>query len=415
MKKTININLAGYPFTVDEDAYEMLSQYLETLKHAFNDNNDDNELIEDFETRIAELLMERCPAPGIASVSDVAQIISRLGQPEEMMEQESIQVETESHGESATEIVAEEEIPTPPPFCPEPQKTKHRLYRDTDNKLLGGVCSGIAAYMGWDVVWVRLIFVALMFASFSAVVIAYFILWIVVPVATTPLQKMELHGETPTLQNIGERVVSMTTDVKESGITRAIGVIGKIILLVLAALAIPLLGAICIGLISCIIAVFSGASVLGVLLTELCGYSFPISGEPTLWALLGICALITLAVPLVLLIMSAFRSSDKPTVPSRGWRIALVTVWLLCFAGAAVCGGLLYKDMSKNYPVPGHDGFDRLIEKAEHIQIVCDSISDKADSISADTIRVPGHELSNTLHEVKEIVEIANSIKKSKY
>lgn len=109
MKKTFNINVAGFPFTIDDDAYTLLSDYLDTIEHAFAKQDDSRELVNDIESRIAELLLEQTSSgSAIVTAQDVEQVIRRVGQPEEMIEEdETISIDSEK--------MEYKETVTPPP------------------------------------------------------------------------------------------------------------------------------------------------------------------------------------------------------------------------------------------------------------------------------------------------------------
>ncbi|MDE6028104.1 MAG: PspC domain-containing protein [Muribaculaceae bacterium] len=201
MKITYNINLDGRVFTIDEDAYRLLDDYLETLKHAFN-NSENKEIVADIEARISEVFfINQEEGKSVVTLQDVEAVITRIGHPEELIEEVDETVVEE--GEKV-EVKVESVLPPPPPIqAPKPVK---RLYRDSSNGMIGGVCAGLAEYLNVDVTWVRLIAVALCFVSLSTLALAYLILWIVLPNAETPYQRMQMSGESPTLQNIGQSV-----------------------------------------------------------------------------------------------------------------------------------------------------------------------------------------------------------------
>ncbi len=187
MKKTITVNLGGTVFSIDEDAYDLLRVYLEKIESHFTGNADRQEIINDIEARIAELL-----SPGNHSLShaitlkDVEEIIVIMGEPAEFAG------ETGETGEP---------VGSPAPGG----RSRKRIYRDVDNRVLGGVCSGLGAYLSIDVVWIRIIFVILALIAFSGVLV-YLLLWIVVPPAVTTAQKLEMKGEPVNIHNIGRAV-----------------------------------------------------------------------------------------------------------------------------------------------------------------------------------------------------------------
>ena len=212
MKKTFNINVAGFPFIIDDDAYTLLSDYLDTIEKAFSRQEDGNEVASDIESRIAELLLE-CTSSGsqIVSAANVEEVISRVGKPEEMIE-DDINVSADETTGEAKAIVNETESIIPPPYIPPMPPTKRKLYRDPMNAMLGGVCSGLAWYLKLDPTMVRLITVLITIISVATGGIAYLILWIVIPEARTPLERMEMMGEEPTVENIGKTVTGNFRD-----------------------------------------------------------------------------------------------------------------------------------------------------------------------------------------------------------
>jgi phage shock protein PspC (stress-responsive transcriptional regulator) len=180
MKKTISVNIAGTLFQIDEDAYSRLEQYFQRIEAGYNYSPEGKEIISDLETRLAELLEGRIKDNSrTISIDDVNWAIGILGKPEDLG---ANQGNTSSGGNSPNYRVG------------------RRIYRDPDNKVLGGVCGGLGAYFDIDPVLIRVIFVLLIFMGFGP--LAYIILWIVIPIAYTVTQKLEMHGEAPTPENI---------------------------------------------------------------------------------------------------------------------------------------------------------------------------------------------------------------------
>jgi phage shock protein PspC (stress-responsive transcriptional regulator) len=181
MKKTLTVNLSGLVFHIDEDAYLKLNHYLDSIKAHLNTTTGRDEIIADIENRIAELFTEK--KKSVISIADVEEVITIMGQPED--------------------YVSDEEEPQSQ-RRPYTTSSKKRLYRDPDNQVLGGVCSGIGHFTGIDPVWVRLIFLALLFSGVSA--IFYFVLWIVIPKALSTAQKLQMKGKAATFSNIEDYV-----------------------------------------------------------------------------------------------------------------------------------------------------------------------------------------------------------------
>lgn len=155
MKKTLTVNLGGTVFHIDEDAYQLLDKYLANLRIHFRKEEGSEEIMNDFEMRISELFNERVRLGyEVITIEHVEEVIKRMGKPEELFEGEE---EKEYKEEARTQAFQEEEIPRGP----------KKLMRDPDNRVLGGVAGGIAAYMGWDVTAVRLAMIILLFIPYT--------------------------------------------------------------------------------------------------------------------------------------------------------------------------------------------------------------------------------------------------------
>lgn len=200
MKKTFNINISGYPFVIDEDAYNILESYLSTLGEVCRKAGQQETAV-DIEQRISEIFSEKfgSGASYIISRNDVEAVITRIGAPELIVEEDGCLEAPDAAAASAA---------APPPIPPAfpGVSTGRRLYRDINNKILGGVCSGLGWYMGIDPVWVRIVAVILTLFSVSTLALVYIILWIIVPAARSPYQRMQMMGMDPSMENIG-RVV----------------------------------------------------------------------------------------------------------------------------------------------------------------------------------------------------------------
>ncbi|HEX5112826.1 MAG TPA: PspC domain-containing protein [Saprospiraceae bacterium] len=191
MNKTININLGGYAFVIDEDAYETAHHYLTTLTRHFGGSEGAIEIMQDIESRMGELINRNKGTRTIVSKLDVVDAIAILGTPEELKDIDF------------AEPVMKEKTRTSETFQ---LKTGKRLFRDPDDKYIGGVCSGLAAYFGiQDVVWVRIAFV-LLTMLFGSSAIIYLVLWAIVPAAKTISDRLEMMGEPTNVNNIAKMV-----------------------------------------------------------------------------------------------------------------------------------------------------------------------------------------------------------------
>ncbi len=189
MKITININLGGYPFNVDEDAYERLRQYMKSLEKEFSGESSASEIMADIEGRIAELFKMRLNAyKQVITMKDVEEVMAILGSPEVIS------------GNSTTDE--------------RPPRSQRRIYRDPDRRVFGGVCAGISAYLDWDPLILRIIFAILIVAGGFGLAL-YLILWIVLPEAKTTAQKLEMRGDPVTVENIKDSVKQEFETVKK--------------------------------------------------------------------------------------------------------------------------------------------------------------------------------------------------------
>ncbi|MCR9228725.1 MAG: PspC domain-containing protein [Flavobacteriaceae bacterium] len=199
MNKTVNINLANTLFHIDDDAYNKLRRYLESIKRSFSGTKGSDEIIADIEARIAELFLEKMENERqVITHKEVDQVIDVMGQPEDYMVDEDI-------------------------FEDEPKKSHtepsvgraKKLYRDIDHKYIGGVCAGLEHYLGIDALWVRLIFILLAVFTSGFGLIAYILLWILVPEAATTSQKLDMRGEPVNISNIERKVKEGFDDVAD--------------------------------------------------------------------------------------------------------------------------------------------------------------------------------------------------------
>ena len=185
MNKTVNINLGGMFFHMDEDAYHKLSKYFEAIKRSLSNTSGQDEIIKDIEMRVSELLTEKQKTEKhVVTLKEVDEVITVMGQPEDYKIDDE---ETKSTSLNFTT-----------------SKTR-KLYRDKDNGMIGGVLAGLGHYFGIDKVWLRIIMLILGFV-FGTGFLAYIILWVVIPEAITTSEKLEMTGEPVNIANIEKKV-----------------------------------------------------------------------------------------------------------------------------------------------------------------------------------------------------------------
>ncbi len=339
MNKTVNINLANILFHIDEEAYNKLQRYLQAIKKSFSATQGSEEILSDIEARIAELFQEKMESDRqVITQKEVNEIITIMGQPEDYKIDEDI------FDDSAN---AKTTLP------PRPIK---KLYRDIDAKYIGGVCSGLEHYLGFDTLWIRLIFIALaVFTGFGF--IAYILLWILVPEAATTSQKLDMRGEPVNISNIERKVKEgfddvtdrvknadyqkMGNHVKSSGQTffNAIGdlimfffkVIGKLIGIILI-----IVGA------SGLVGLFIGLFTIGVLdsinLPGIDFYQMVNSTDAPIW-LVSLLSFFTVGIPFFFLMYLGLKIlvNNLKSIGNIA-KFSLLGLWLLSMIGLLILG-----------------------------------------------------------------------------
>ena len=232
MKEVKKCSISGVAFTMDTDAYEALAAYLDSLKKSYKDTADGAEIVADIEARIAELILSAQDNTRVVEKPLILNIIQQMGSAEDISDQG-----------------ADRDLHCDTPRIP------RRLYRDTENAKLGGVCAGIGKYFDIDPVWVRLgLFLPLLLTCFGWLpflhwfspmfgnlfgifLICYFIMWFAVPAPRTARQKLEMNGERITAQSIGDvtsAAACADPDARAKPIiAEAVSVFGKVVLILL--------------------------------------------------------------------------------------------------------------------------------------------------------------------------------------
>ncbi|WP_395065265.1 PspC domain-containing protein [Flavobacterium sp.] len=185
MNKTVNINIGGLFFHIDEDAYQKLSRYFDAIKRSLSNSSGKDEIMKDIEMRVAELFTERQKSDKhVINNKDVDEVVKVMGQPEDYRIDDDAE-ETKTFNYTST--------------------GKRKLYRDKDRGLIGGVCTGLGHYFGIDSTWIKILFLILFF-GFGTGLIAYLVLWIAMPKAITTSEKLEMTGAPVTISNIEKKV-----------------------------------------------------------------------------------------------------------------------------------------------------------------------------------------------------------------
>ncbi len=188
MKKTININLAGMAFTIEENAYIKLKNYLDAIEEELKKEQESDETFSDIEARIAELLIPVTKEnEKVINVKFVDDIIKVMGSPEAFSLSDTMPDESHQTEETKPEV--------------EHLFKQKRLYRDPYFKVIGGVCSGLGAYLGISPMLFRILFIVGVFSGlyFWISPFLYLVLWIAMPKAITIEQRVQMYGGDPAL------------------------------------------------------------------------------------------------------------------------------------------------------------------------------------------------------------------------
>jgi phage shock protein PspC (stress-responsive transcriptional regulator) len=192
MKRTTTVNIGGQVFNMDEDAHEMLDFYLASIAGHFEDEKERKDIMDDVETRIAELFRTKInPYRQVITVADVGEMMKVMGKPSDFGADEDTIPGYSSH------------------------RGYRRMYRNPDSRILGGVCGGMGAYWHIDPLIIRIIFLIAFFGMGIGLII-YLLLWIVIPIAKTTAQKLEMRGEPVTVENIKRFVREEFSNVKKN-------------------------------------------------------------------------------------------------------------------------------------------------------------------------------------------------------
>lgn len=331
MNKTIIINITGIVFHIEEEAYDVLRSYMIDVKKYFGHSADSHEIVGDIENRIAEMFNERIVAgkKEVITMSDVQEVIDQMGQVSDFAE-----------GERTDSGTYEQ------PYSAAYESVQRKLMRDPDDRVFGGVCSGLGHYFGIEARWVRLLLV-LLFIFGGTGLLLYIILWIVIPVAKTRADRMAMRGEAANIRNFQrsfqEEMEGLRSNFTEAGgsartalhsagsfIASAFVVIAKII-------GVFFIFGICVALVVLLVSIFATFGVMG---WDNDMIMFPVNVvQPEIRNTLLISALLLAAIPLIALIGVIVRILFNRVLIGRYTGFTLLAIWIVA-AGLSIIYGV---------------------------------------------------------------------------
>lgn len=362
MKKTLTVNLGGTVFNIDDDAYRLLDNYLSNLKMHFRKEAGADEIVDDIEHRISELFAEKLfTGSQVITITDVEEVITRMGKPEDIEpDEESASTSSERTNASASGERSTHTVENP---------VRRRLYRNPDDKMLGGVTSGLAAYLGWDVTLLRLLLLVILICGYGTLIPVYIVCWLVIPEAHTAAEKLNMRGEAVTVENIGktvtdgfEKVAHGVNDYMSSSKPRTFlqklgdalvmvaGWFLKICLVIFVIICSPLLfvfGIVFVALLFAAIMVAVGGSTALISLFPMMDFSLP--AAPLSAIAMYISGILLAGIPLVALVWAILCQLFHWQPMNSGLKWTLLILWIV----SAVCFGICFAVHGAAFPALG--------------------------------------------------------------
>lgn len=333
MKKAIKINLNGSIFHIDEDAFEKLKKYLDAISRHFSNKDEGDEIMNDIESRIAELFLEKITKEEeVISIKLVSDVIEIMGDPDEIIDTD----EEKTSGSKSSRTYGNQ------------SSNARRLFRDTENSVVAGVASGMGAYFNIDPLIIRILFVVFFFAGGSSFLI-YIILWIVLPKAETAAQKLEMRGEPVNVSNIEKKVREEFKTAKENVKTAAnsesakktknaanhfFSELGKVLLVFIKVILILIGTSFVLGGIGIIIGLITG-SFVGLNFFPFGNYEFTLSEllspftDPVSITLLIFSLTLLFLIPVIAMVYGLIKLIFSIKTKNRGLTIGATSLWFV--------------------------------------------------------------------------------------
>ena len=355
-------SISGVGFTIEKVAYERLNDYLASLKKAYANNPDSEEILADIEARIVELILSaQSDAQCVVTLPLIENIIAQLGSPEAISGEEE-----QPKAENNTRI-------------------PRRLYRDLENSKLGGVCAGLAKYFGVEAVWLRLAMASPLILVvigapflhwlstiggniFAVFVMTYLILWFAIPSAKSARQKLEMEGEPISAKSIADRQGATQEEKAKSSVASAVTTVGRFVVIVmkvlLGLLLFPITFAV-FGLLLSLVVITVGVGEL--FIVDIGNFAGLVDAANEVGVPLMACSLLLVLVPVIYIgyLLITLLVNKKPR-----WWVLFVTIlaWIMLLIGT-VFAGVDYAENRSFASFSSDSEVERIMKKGDEMSL----------------------------------------------
>ena len=350
MKKNITVNLFGSLYAIDEDASQLLEQYLDNMKSYFSRREGGDEIADDIEHRVAEIFAD-LKAQGVEaiSISHVQDIIRRIGNPEQM---DSDNAASEGAQGDSSDAFAGQQPPEPPrPASGGLQKRQRKLFRDPDDVMIGGVMAGLCKYFGaTDPLPWRFLMVLLALASLSTMGVIYLVAWAIIPQAHTAEERLQMKGEPVNPETLNEelmRTAGKARDYVQSPAAR--GCLSTLLTMLLTLFKLALLFLVCLllgmalicggALLMCIISGFNEGLCNHIIDGDLANVI--VANHAIGWQLWGVTCLATVVLVVIFYALVRWLLAHRYSKPVSPRRIVAGVLVVLIATAAALSMGIM--------------------------------------------------------------------------
>lgn len=362
MNEIKKCSLSGVGFTFEKVAYNRLNDYLNSLKEAYKNSADCDEILADIEARIAELILSaQSDAQCVVTLPIIENIIAQLGSPEDISGEEK-----QPKAENNTRI-------------------SRRLYRDMENSKLGGVCAGLAKYFGLEAVWLRLAMASPLILVvigapflhwlsvlggnlFGVFLMTYLILWFAIPSAKSAREKLEMEGEAISARTIAERQGATQEEKAKSSVASAVTTVGRFVVIVMKVL----LGLMLFPIAAFVFTILIILACMAVGFTSLPLVQFGEFGNlPELLAEFGaplmVFSMLLVLIPVIYIgyLFIALLLNKRP----RWWvLIVSILLWIFVFIGTSIAG-ISYAESYTGNIFSSDSEVERIMKKSDEMSL----------------------------------------------